>query len=249
MATAYATAVRTGTLAAGRLHRRLDSEQALADVGGNIDVFEAFLAVDLPHLMRPLAGLLGVYLNDPIPGVLVTTQRPLSVQRFTAAHELGHFMLGHDPSLDSEGILRRPPFATTAGQPLREVEANAFAASFLMPRWLIDWHCRRQRWTTVRLRDPELIYQLALRLGVSYEAACWTLQQYRFVTAAESRDARTHEPREFKRRLLADYRPDDYRGDVWSLTERDAGTRIDGNRADVFVLKLTENSGAGGSRC
>jgi hypothetical protein len=45
--------------------------------------------------------------------------------------------------------------------------------------------------------------------------------------------------------LLDAYRPQDYRGDVWLLTERDAGTRIDGSRNDLFVLRLEEHSGGG----
>ena len=48
-----------------------------------------------------------------------------------------------------------------------------------------------------------------------------------------------------KAALLSDYRPQDYRGDVWLLTQRDAGTRIDGSRNDLFVLRLEEHSGGG----
>jgi hypothetical protein len=45
--------------------------------------------------------------------------------------------------------------------------------------------------------------------------------------------------------LLEAYRPQDYRGDVWLLTDRDAGARIDGSRDDLFVLRLEEHSGGG----
>ena len=245
MANNHAAAIRSGTMAAGRLHRELDSQKALAECAGNIDVFEALLKVDLPHLLRPLNSLLGVYLKDPTPGVMITTQRPLSVQRFTAAHELGHHVLGHEPSLDNDGILRRSPFAGPSDSTVRETEANAFAAAFLMPRWLIEWHFNRQNWTPHAFLDFANLYQLSLRLGVSYEAICWTLQQYRLLTPADSIAARKREPREFKTMLLADYQPKDYRGDVWLLTERDAATQIAGSRNDVFVLRLTENSGAG----
>ncbi len=52
------------------------------------------------------------------------------------------------------------------------------------------------------------------------------------------------------RRSWERYRPilylaQDYRGDVWLLTERDAGTRIDGSRNDLFVFRLEEHSGGG----
>ena len=53
------------------------------------------------------------------------------------------------------------------------------------------------------------------------------------------------QPRALKAALLETYRPQDYRGDVWLLTDRDAGTRIDGSRNDLFVLRLEEHCGGG----
>jgi Zn-dependent peptidase ImmA (M78 family) len=51
-------------------------------------------------------------------------------QRFTLAHELGHVCCGHDGALPVE------TFETLDGRPTnpREVQANAFAAEFLVPR-------------------------------------------------------------------------------------------------------------------
>ena len=108
----YATAVRHATMVAARLHRNLGTEDRVTQEGGRVDVFEAAVRLEVPLLFRPLEGLLGAFLNDPIPGVLVTTRRPLSVQRLTAAHELGHQQLGHKPSLDDESILG-PTFANS----------------------------------------------------------------------------------------------------------------------------------------
>ena len=115
----------------------------------------------------------------------------------------------------------------------------------MMPRWLIQWHAARQGWTVEDFRRPNRVYQLALRLGASYEATCWTLVRHRLITAALARELQQTQPRELKVALLEDYRPQDYRGDVWLLTERDAGTRIDGSRNDLFVLRLKEHSGGG----
>ena len=213
--------------------------------GGAIDVFGAIQALDLPLLLRPLQGLLGAYLSDPAPGVLVTTQRPMAIQRWTAAHELGHYAMKHQPSLDDESILRRMPLAGASKEDFQEVEADAFATGFMLPRWLIQWHAARQGWTVDDFRHPNRVYQLALRLGASYEATCWTLVRHRFLTADLARELLRTQPRELKVGLLEDYRPLDYRGDVWLLTERDAGTRIDGSRNDLFVLRLKEHSGGG----
>jgi hypothetical protein len=127
----------------------------------------------------------------------------------------------------------------------QEVEADAFAVAFMMPRWLIAWHADRQGWTVADFRRPDVVYQLALRIGASYEAACWTLVRHRLIQPPLARELLQTQPRALKVRLLETYRPQDYRGDVWLLTERDAGTRINGSRNDLFVLCLEEHSGGG----
>jgi hypothetical protein len=90
-----------------------------------------------------------------------------------------------------------------------------------------------------------VVYQLSLRLGASYEATCRTLERYRLISGDTRQALLAVQPRPLKVDLLKDYRPANYRGDVWLLTERDEGVRIDGSRNDLFVLKLSERSGAG----
>jgi Zn-dependent peptidase ImmA (M78 family) len=248
MAHDYPSAVRNGTMQASRLHVTLDTRQAMQKRGGCIDVFGSTFVVGLPLLLRPLKGLLGAYIPTPIPGVLVTTERTLSIQRFTAAHELGHFQLKHLPSLDDDNLLRRMamvPGKSFSEPELQEVEADAFAVSFMMPRWLVEWHSSRQGWLASNLVEPHVVYQLSLRLGASYEATAWTLLRYKLISASACRAVRLTKPRQIKAELLTDYRPSDYKGDVWVLTERDADTQIDGSRNDHFVLRLNEHSGGG----
>lgn len=57
-------------------------------------------------------------------------------QRFTLAHELGHYMIHKDQGLwvDSQSFFRSD---SSAGDP-KEVEANKFAAELLMPRRLLE---------------------------------------------------------------------------------------------------------------
>jgi Zn-dependent peptidase ImmA (M78 family) len=244
-AKSYAKAVRAGTLAAARLHMRLGSENEIAGSGGNVDVFRAIHTLELPLLLRPLQKLLGAFITAPAPGVLVTTQRPMSVQRFTAAHELGHYCMGHRPSLDDDEILRRMQLPSEAPGDSQEVEANAFAAEFLIPRWLIQVHAARQGWTVAEFRNPHYVYQLSLRIGASYEATCWTLVRQRLISQSSAAVLLRTQRRDIKESLLSSYEPTSFRGDVWLLTERDAGTRIDGSRNDLFVLRLHEHSGGG----
>jgi Zn-dependent peptidase ImmA (M78 family) len=240
-----ASAIRRATLAAARLHRDLGLHAQTIREDGRIDIFDVAARLEVPLIFKPLDGLLGAYLRFPAPGMLVTTKRPLSVQRFTAAHELGHHNLGHKPSLDDEDTLRRMPFASRVNIGIQEVEANAFAAAFLLPRWLVDWHCERQGWNDNALAHPEIVYQLALRAGTSYEATCWTLQRYRILTGSVAREFANIEPKAIKMSQLGDVTPEKYYGDVWVLTERDAGLRIEGSPTDLFVMRLQEHSGSG----
>lgn len=241
----YAGAVRAGAMAAARIHRDMTLKETIEARGGNVDVFKAIHQLDVPLLLRPLKGLLGAFLNKPSPGILVTTERPMSIQRFTAAHELGHFIMKHEPSLDDESMLRRMPINAQPASDLQEVEADAFATAFMLPVWLLGWHMMRQGWTVDNFRRPSTVYQLALRLGASYEATCWTLVRNNLIDRKLARELLLTKPRELKAGLLEPYEPENYRGDVWLLTEKDADTRIDGSRNDHFVLRLKEHSGGG----
>lgn len=50
--------------------------------------------------------------------------------RFTVAHELGHFILGH---LEDDSIAARGESIDLASNKEKEIEANYFAAEFLLP--------------------------------------------------------------------------------------------------------------------
>ncbi|CAN5127087.1 ImmA/IrrE family metallo-endopeptidase [soil metagenome] len=246
MARTREEATRNGAQAAGQLQRRLDLRARQETDPGAIDIFDIIAGLDLPLMMRPLKGLLGAFLNAPAPGILITTERPLSIQRFTAAHELGHYLLDHQPSLDDEDqILRRGPLPQDVRTGFQETEADAFAVAVLMPKWLIHAHCARQGWRMPELRQAEIVYQLSLRLGGSYEATTRTLERYALIDA----DARARlldvPRRDLKAALLEDFTPTDYRGNVWLLTERDQGGHIDGSRNDLFVIRLPELGAAG----
>ena len=238
-------AVLLGSLEAAQLHADAGLGSGLGGGPEPIDVYRFIGDRQITLLFQKLGGLLGAYLEVHRPGILVTTERPLAIQRFTAAHELGHFSLQHQPSLDDDSILRRMPMQDQPTGDFQEVEANTFGAEFMMPRWLIGWHAARHSWTVGDFGQCNVVYQLALRIGASYEATCWTLVHHRYILPAQARELLRTQPRELKVALLNSHRPQDYRGDVWLLTERDAGTRIDGSRNDLFVLRLEEHSGGG----
>jgi predicted secreted protein len=239
-------AILTGAKAAHTLHRDLGiQEQVKRSGGGRIDVFGAIAKLGATLMFQPLDKLLGAFLPGEEVGVLITTKRSLPVQRFTAAHELGHLCMRHEPSLDDDTILRRAPFSTSGGRSREEREADAFASMFLTPRWLLALNLDQQGWKARDLRDPSKVYQASLRIGTSYRATCYALERHKVI----DRDFRERlievEPKEIKQQLLTGYQPPDWRSDVWLLTERDEGALIEGGRNDLFVVRLRENSGAG----
>ena len=133
----------------------------------SFDIVGAVTGRDIPLLFRPLENLLGtVVAIGKVSGIMVTTKRDLHVQRFTLAHELGHILLGHQLSLDRtiEFAGRNAP----ASRPAEEAAADTFASELLGPKQLVLESARRHGWTKQELRQSDNVYQLSLRLGISY---------------------------------------------------------------------------------
>jgi len=242
---AWRDAILNAVLEADRLHEEFDTKARAEGGEGRIDVFGMLVSRNIPVMFRPLKGLLGAYIDDPDRGVIVTTQRPLPVQRFTAAHELGHAVLGHEASLDEEDILTRALFVTEATYETREIQANAFATQLLTPPWLIVQHMKRQGWTRESLTDPIVVYQLALRMGSSYSATCYALAESKGIDKPTCETLLKVKPKAIKQSLVKPYEPETWYGDVWLVTERDNRMVLDGSRSDLVVLKFQEHASSG----
>jgi Zn-dependent peptidase ImmA (M78 family) len=237
-------AVLEGVKESARLHEQLALRPQIEATPSSIDVFAAIVQLNIPLMFRPLHGLLGTYLPKPAPGIMVTTERSLAIQRFTGAHELGHCYMGHEVSLDDKSILVRSPFGSRSYDP-KEAAADAFAASFLLPKWLLQFHAGRQGWNAHSMREPSLVYQMSLRVGASYDATCRTLNRYEIIERNTLDELLQVQPKKIKSQILGGHKMENWYPDVWVLTEADEGTRIQGGPNDIFVLKLRENSGAG----
>lgn len=233
-------AILEGAAAAARTHQRLGTRAAFDAHGGSIDVFGALLSLNVWLVFRPLEGLLGACLPGPTPGVIISTQRPLRIQRFTAAHELGHIELGHEMSLDGEEILTRASLHNEM-----ELAAEIFAGAFLLPKWLLQHHGRVQKWNRDSMANPHVVYQLALRAGASYEATCFALERNDIIDARTRRSLTAKPRREIKQELLQGFEIESYHSDVWLLTECDEGVTIEGQPNDLFIFRLSEKGGAG----
>ncbi len=231
--------------AADRFHVEFNSKEKVKDGRGRVDIFGMLLSRDVTVLFRPLKNLLGAFLDDPGRGILVTSKRPLSVQRFTAAHELGHEALGHEASFDQEEVLTRALFMSETGFDPREIQANAFASELLTPPWLIAHHMRHQAWGRDDLTDPRIVYQLSLRMGSSYSATCHALFEASSITSRIRNALLDIAPKAIKADLLGGFEPDTWHGDVWVVTGRDDRMALEGSKNDLVVLKVEEHPSSG----
>ncbi len=120
-------------------------------------------------------------LGDDVSGVLVianghgvigyNAEQPPVRQRFTVAHECGHFILHSATSelfIDKRymALFRRDRTSST-GDNNQEVEANRFAAALLMPAELVR---KEVASTDFDLGDEEAITELAEKFEVSKQA-------------------------------------------------------------------------------
>ncbi len=110
-------------------------------------------------------------------------------QRFTLAHELGHFLMhrrsgGGTLHVDeSDFFVRfRGPHSGN-GSSGEEQEANAFAAELLMPSSFLERDVRKIR-DGLSLSDDTVIRALANRYGVSQQALSFRLVNLRLLDVA-----------------------------------------------------------------
>ncbi|EIE01370.1 MULTISPECIES: ImmA/IrrE family metallo-endopeptidase [Leptospira] len=100
-------------------------------------------------------------------------------QRFTMAHELGHFLI-HQPKathIDRKSFFRSP--SSSEALNYEEIEANRFAASLLMPKeWVIKEinHFASLHGGDLIDNDQDLIEYLADEFDVSYAAMAFRIQ-------------------------------------------------------------------------
>lgn len=154
--------------------------------------------IQRPELLEdasPLAGFL--FANVSGGYILVNADDPLPRRRFTAAHELGHYLLHFLPRLqaarDVETYLVQDDSGTTVREedkpdtdkelslPEMERQANRFAAELLIPETV----CRTATELYVaRFRTPPrfLEHHLARDILVSREAMRWRMRDLGLIT-------------------------------------------------------------------
>lgn len=139
-----------------------------------------------PVPVHDIASMLGARVvpnnfNNEISGVLVrrgsdtvigvANEQSKERQRFTIAHEIGHLLLHEGEEVHVDKVNFRSSLSSTA-EDVEEIEANAFAASLLMPR---EFLIRDLEGKTLDILDEQLVDDLAKRYCVSPQAMTYRL--------------------------------------------------------------------------
>jgi Zn-dependent peptidase ImmA (M78 family) len=147
------------------------------------------LAASLDIDVRSSAG------NDDVSGALIRNDDSVVIavnsaqhenrQRFTIAHEIGHFLLhkGTQVHFDDDFRINYRKADSTGMATDEEREANSFAAALLMPE-----HFLKKDWLRLRLENvaaPTAIQSLAMRYKVSTRAMEFRLVNLGFVSPVE----------------------------------------------------------------
>ena len=232
----YKSARLVGLSAAQQEHQRIGTI-----MHDRVPIFDVIEDARIWLLFQPMRTLYGAYeRRGDAAGIIINSNHPLSVQRFTAAHEYGHHVLGHEASADDEARLYRGD-----RQNMQEVAAQAFAGEFLMPIQLVNYTLRTMGLTGRQpAMTPSQIYQLALELGVSYSAVLTQLVGQAKLSVDAGRRLRNLSPLDIKAGMVG-VKPADSWADVWLLDEAQEGRQIVSRVRDEIHVRLPETPSTG----
>lgn len=137
------------------------------------------LQIRLEPLQSNLSGFLYRHQNQAILGANSLQARVR--QRFTIAHELGHFLL-HDHEqlhIDRSPYFRLRSELASQGVDPTEIEANSFAAALLMPGSMVSSDLAAM--VTSDVLDDDSLAKLSRKYGVSTQAMVLRLTNLGYV--------------------------------------------------------------------
>lgn len=201
----------------------------------------AYLAsvAEVTLLYKKMDKLLGGFIRtEQSAGIIVNYDRPRGLVHMTCAHELGHFFLDHESNTD-----QTIDYGLNAEE--LERQANYFAYGLLAPQWLVAKTMREKRWGRNSLNDPLIVYQMSLRLGISFTAMVWSLANLSLVSKETALGLVKFQPRDLKHNLLANPELSLGNSDVWILDISDRDHILEPAFGDRFILNLPNHAGSG----
>ena len=120
-----------------------------------------------------LSGM--IFINDNQAVIGVNAHHSPNRQRYTIAHELGHYFLHEDilregAHVDTVITMLNRDRDTALGTVNIEIEANQFAAELLMPRHMIENYLRAEGLGSAAISDDAVVGTMAQAFKVSTAA-------------------------------------------------------------------------------
>lgn len=233
-----ASQIKAVVTRAGEVVRDSGAKRRIDEDGyTRVDPFRIAQDSGVVVMLRPLEKLWGAFISEGLPGILVNSERPAGVIQMTCAHELGHFVLNHGTTTDEQ-----LDYSNSAAR--KELEADWFAYSLMAPRWAVAKIMKRKGWAVADLAHPFNLYQLSLRLGISYAATAWSLQRLKLCDRTFVEEVLRVQPAVIKRALLTGRLGNPQR-DVWLLDDADRDLILEPRVDDQMLVRLKDHSGAG----
>lgn len=202
-----------------------------------VDVFALIERLDLELVFNNLKTILGALVPHGAGGIMLSTQRGATVQRYTAAHEIGHWILDHGWALDTEADLYTPTHD-------REQLAQIFASQLLMPPPLVYATAARYGVTNSTTATGPLVYLMSRDMGASYEAVVRQLDNLDTISRSKRDELLSIQPVSIKTQLAFGHRPVG-NVDVWPVDVRSSGGAITVTEGDEVIIMLPENRTTG----
>ncbi|MGL4767430.1 MAG: ImmA/IrrE family metallo-endopeptidase [Formosimonas sp.] len=126
--------------------------------------WDGFIPVDVMGIAQKMGIVLNptfeelavsgyIELKNSIPYCTYNALESETRQRFTVAHEIGHYVLGH---LQDGKKFRDTSRSFELGQNVQETQANRFAAELLMPSKVVGWLIKDKNLVTVEALSEAL---------------------------------------------------------------------------------------------
>ena len=136
------------------------------------------IAVHLLPLEADLSGI--IFMKDAATIIVVNSLHHPNRQRFTLAHELGHFELhmteiGSEVHVDKSFLAFARNAKSAMGWDRKEIEANRFAGELLVPHHML---AQKLRDRVVDVEDERLIAELAGRFEVSRQMMTFRIGEF-----------------------------------------------------------------------
>jgi hypothetical protein len=95
------------------------------------------ISVSVGELKTSTAGVIVMEEGDDNPRIILNKSDPPNRQRFTLAHELGHYFRHHENGDHEFGYVDERADLASQGVDSEEIWSNAFAAELLMPGFAV----------------------------------------------------------------------------------------------------------------